>query len=126
LLSLHSQAFHAAEASRCAQDQGKFWEYHDVLFEQAPKAADDDVMRYAEHVGLDTKRFASCLFQNLHHEEVQRDLDEGVRLGVEGTPAFFINGRFVNGAQPLEKFVQIIDEELARVAAGAPVSARSQ
>lgn len=126
LLSLHSQAFRAAEASRCAQDQGKFWEYHDVLFEQAPKASEGDLNRYAEEIGLDRSKFASCLFQNLHHEEVQRDLDEGVRLGVEGTPAFFINGRFLNGAQPLEKFVQMIDEELARAVAGAPVSARSQ
>jgi protein-disulfide isomerase len=57
---------------------------------------------------------------------VQRDLDEGIRLGVEGTPAFFINGRFLNGSQPLEKFVQIIDDELARVAAGAQMSARTK
>jgi protein-disulfide isomerase len=71
-------------------------------------------------------KFAGCLFQNLHHEEVQRDLDEGIRLGVEGTPAFFINGRFLSGAQPLEEFVRVIDEELARAATGAPVSARSQ
>ena len=126
LLPLPSQAFRAAEASRCARDQGRFWEYHDVLFEQAPRASEGDLNRYAEEIGLDMSKFASCLFQNLHHEEVQRDLDEGVRLGVEGTPAFFINGRFLNGAQPIERFAELIDEELARAAVGGPVSARSQ
>jgi predicted DsbA family dithiol-disulfide isomerase len=64
-------------------------------------------------VGLDAQIFASCLFQGIHHEGVQQDVDEGTRLGVSGTPAFFINGRFLNGAQPPEKFVRIIEEELA-------------
>lgn len=123
---LHPQARRAAEASLCAHDQGKFWEYHDVLFEQSPKAADDDLKRYAKQVGLDTDGFASCLFQNRYYEQVQHDLDEGNRLGLEGTPAFFINGRFVNGAQPLEKFVQVIDEELAHATAGGQVSSRTQ
>jgi protein-disulfide isomerase len=103
-----------------------YWQYHDMFFEQAPKASDGDLKRYAEEIGLDTSKFAGCLFQNLYHEEVQRDLDEGVRLGVEGTPAFFINGRFLSGAQPLEEFVRVIEQELVRAAAGAPVSARPQ
>ena len=123
---LHPQAFRAAEAARCAQDQGKFWEYHDILFEEAPKAEENDLKRYAAQVGLDREKFTSCLFKNVHHEAVQQDRDEGNRLGLDGTPAFFINGRFLSGAQPLEEFVRVIDEELARVAAGAPVSARSQ
>ena len=123
---LHPQASRAAEAARCAQDQGKFWEYHDILFEQAPKAEENDLKRYAEQVGLDSKEFTSCLSQSIHHEAVQRDLDEGSRLGVEGTPAFFINGRFLSGAQPLEEFVRVIDEELARVDKRAQVSVRTQ
>ncbi|MGH7146850.1 MAG: thioredoxin domain-containing protein [Nitrospiraceae bacterium] len=123
---LHPQASRAAEAARCAQDQGKFWEYHDVLFAQAPKAAEDDLNHYGEQVGLDSKEFTNCLFQSIHHEAVQRDLDEGSRLGVEGTPAFFINGRFLSGAQPLEEFVRMIDEELARVDKRAQVSVRTQ
>ena len=102
------------------------WEYHDILFEQAPKAEENDLTRYADQVGLDSKEFTSCLSQSMHHAAVQRDLDEGSRLGVEGTPAFFINGRFLSGAQPLEEFVRVIEEELARAAAGAPVSAQSQ
>jgi protein-disulfide isomerase len=123
--SLHPQAFRAAEAARCAQDQGKFWEYHDVLFAQAPKAAEIDLKHYAEQVGLDSEQFAGCLFQSVYYEAVRRDFDEASRLGIEGTPAFFINGRFLSGAQPLEKFVQIIDEELAIAAAGSKVSVRT-
>lgn len=109
---LHPQARSASEASLCAHEQGKFWEYHAVLFEQSPKAANDDLTRYAEQVGLDTEAFAVCLFQSRYHDQVQRDIEEATKLGLEGTPAFFINGRFLNGAQPLERFVQIIDEEL--------------
>lgn len=113
LAQLHPQAPRAAEAARCAQDQGKFWEYHDVLFRQAPKASDDDLKQYATDVGLDSEQFASCLNQNTHREAVQRDIDEATKLGLNGTPAFFVNGRPISGAQPLEKFVQMIDEELS-------------
>ena len=112
LQQLHPQAPRAAEAARCAQDQGKFWEYHDVLFQQAPKASDEALNQYATDVGLDSEQFASCLSQNTHREAVQRDINEATKLGLNGTPAFFINGRPISGAQPLEKFVQIIDEEL--------------
>ena len=80
---------------------------------QAPKAGDDDLKQYATDVGLDREKFSGCLFENVHRGAVQRDIEEATKLGLEGTPAFFINGRFVNGAQPMEKFVQIIDEELA-------------
>ena len=125
---LHPQARQAALAARCAHDQGKFWEYHDVLFAQAPRASSDDLNQYAGQVGLDSNKFKSCLFQDLHHQAVQRDLDEGNRLGLDGTPAFFINGRFLSGSQPLEKFVQIIEEELARVdkRAQVPVPVQTQ
>lgn len=119
---LHPQARGAAEAARCAQDQGKFWEYHDVLFDQAPKASVEDLKRYARKVGLDAEKFDSCLFQSTHRDAVQRDIDEAITLGLTGTPAFFINGRFLNGAQPLEKFVQIIDDELARAESNTAVS----
>jgi protein-disulfide isomerase len=123
---LHPQARNAAEASWCAQDQGKFWEYHDLLFANAPKAGEDDLKHYAGQIDLDVNMFESCLSQNTHRDSIQRDIDEVTKLGMSGTPAFFINGRPLSGAQPLEKFVQVIDEELALAAAGAPVSARSQ
>jgi protein-disulfide isomerase len=119
---LHPQARRAAEAARCAHDQGKFWEYHDVLFTQAPKATPDDLGRYAAQVGLDRAAFDRCLTERAHRATVERDLDEGRRLGITGTPAFFINGRALIGAQPLEAFVRVVEEELARVAGARKVT----
>jgi protein-disulfide isomerase len=123
--ALHPQARSAAEASWCAQDQGKFWEYHDLLFANAPQAARDDLKHYAEEIDLDVSKFESCLSQNAHRDSVQRDIDEVNKLGVSGTPAFFINGRPLSGAQPLERFIQVIDEELTRATVGS-VSLRTQ
>lgn len=123
--NLHPQARAAAEAANCAGDQGQFWEYHDLLFVQAPKGSGDDLKGFATTVGLDMEKFNGCIFQNAHHDAVQHDIDEATRLGLTGTPAFFINGRFLNGAQPLEKFVQIIEEELARAESGPAVSMRT-
>jgi protein-disulfide isomerase len=117
--SIHPQARRAAEAARCAHDQGKFWEYHDVLFAQSPKLATEDLRRYAEQVGLDITKFDSCVAGGTHKAAVQRDLDEGHRLGITGTPAFFVNGRPLSGAQPLEAFARVIDDELTRVGASA-------
>jgi protein-disulfide isomerase len=114
--SIHPQARRAAEAARCAHDQGKFWEYHDVLFAQSPQLALENLRRYAGQVGLDVAKFDSCLTTGTHKATVQRDLDEGNRLGITGTPSFFINGRTLSGAQPLEAFTRLIEQELARVA----------
>ena len=110
--SLHPQARRAAEAARCAQDQGKFWEYHDLLFAGPASAAPEALERYAGQVGIDTAAFGRCLSEGVHRAAVQRDFDEGARLGVTGTPGFFINGRPLSGAQPLEAFVRVIEEEL--------------
>jgi protein-disulfide isomerase len=112
--ALHPQARQAAEAARCANDQGKFWEYHDVLYSNAPRGGADDLRRYAEQVALDLPKFEQCISSGTHRVGVQRDVEEGSRLGVTGTPAFFVNGRPLEGAQPLEAFVRLIDEELAR------------
>jgi predicted DsbA family dithiol-disulfide isomerase len=70
--------------------------------------------RYAGQVGLDVTKFDTCLAAGVHKAALQRDLDEGNRLGITGTPAFFINGRTLSGAQPLEAFTRLIEEELAR------------
>ena len=114
--SIHPQARRAAEAARCAQDQGKFWEYHDLLFTQSPQLAPEDLRRYAGQVGLDVAKFDGCLATGVHKAAVQRDLDEGNRLGITGTPAFFVNGRTLTGAQPIEAFTRLIEQELAGVA----------
>jgi protein-disulfide isomerase len=111
---LHPAARQAHEAARCAHEQGKFWAYHDVLFDKAPRASADDLKSYARQVGVDAAKFDQCLASGKYKEVVQKDVDEGRRLGISGTPAFFINGRLLSGAQPLDRFVQVIDEELQR------------
>jgi protein-disulfide isomerase len=117
LESIHPQARRAAEAARCANDQGKFWEYSDILFSESPNLGPEDLKRYAAQVGIDVKKFEDCVSAGVHKTTVQKDLDEGNRLGITGTPAFFINGRPLTGAQPAEAFARIIDEELARATA---------
>jgi protein-disulfide isomerase len=113
---LHPQARGAAEAARCAHEQGKFWEYHDLLFANAPKASSGDLETYAEQAGLEVKTFQSCLSDGGQQTAVQQDVREGARLGITGTPMFFINGRPLSGALPLERFIQVIEEELAHLA----------
>lgn len=111
--SLHPQARKAHEAARCASDQGKFWDYHDILYDNAPKASLDDLKAYAKQLGLSMAEFESCLTGGKYQAAVQADIDEGQRLGITGTPAFFINGRLLSGAQPLASFASLVDEELA-------------
>lgn len=111
---LHPQARKAHEAARCANEQGKFWVYHDTLYENAPKASPAQLKAYAKEVGLDLPAFEECLSSGKYQAAVQQDVEEGTRLGVTGTPAFFINGREFLGAQPLENFVRVIEDELAR------------
>ncbi len=110
---LHPQARKAHEAARCANEQGKFWVYHDKLYENAP-VNPANLKTYAKEVGLDLQAFDQCFNSGKYQAAVQKDIEEGTRAGVTGTPAFFINGRMISGAQPLESFVRVIDDELAR------------
>jgi protein-disulfide isomerase len=114
LESIHPQARQAAEAARCAYEQGKFWEYHDKLYATSPKASGDDLKSYAKEVGLNVNSFDRCFASGKYKAVVQQDLNEGVQLGLTGTPTIFINGREISGNQPLEAFEAIIEEELAR------------
>jgi protein-disulfide isomerase len=111
--NLHPQSRKAHEAARCASDQGKFWPYQKALFAGPPKQP-DQLPVVAQGTGLDTARFKACLESGKHQAAVQKDVEEGKRLDVTGTPTFFINGRVLVGAQPLEAFVRVIDDELAR------------
>jgi protein-disulfide isomerase len=113
LESLHPQASQAAEAARCAYEQGKFWEYHDKLYATSPKASADDLKSYAKDIGLNVDSFDRCFASGKYKAVVQQDLNEGAQLGLTGTPTFFINGREISGNQPSETFEAIIDEELA-------------
>ena len=102
----------AAEAGQCANEQGKFWPYHDRLFANQQRLAPSDLAQHAADVGLDTARFAACLTSGKYTSVVDADIKMGNDAGVSGTPAFFINGRLISGAQPFEAFKKIIDEEL--------------
>jgi len=109
----------AAEAAECAHEQGRFWEYHDKLFanqrgENQGAFSKENLKRFAAELGLDAKVFNMCLDSGKYAEEVQDDHEEGQRLGVRGTPAFFINGRLVSGAQPFSVVKGIIEEELQK------------
>jgi protein-disulfide isomerase len=111
---LHPGARKAHEAARCASEQGKFWAYHDVLFDRAPQTSADELKASAREVGLDLAKFDQCVASGKHKEAVQKDIDEGARLGVNGTPTFFINGELLSGARPLESFVRVVERELER------------
>ena len=104
LNSIHPYVQKAAEATECADDQGKFWEYHDLLFAN-PSALDVDSLKgYAGQLGLDTGTFDECLDSGEQSSEVEKDSEDGRASGVTGTPAFFINGEFVSGAIPFEDY----------------------
>jgi protein-disulfide isomerase len=108
----HPNARPAAEAAACAGDQGKFWAYHDRLFTNQTRLTDADLKQHAVEIGIDTAKFNACLDGHATKARVDADMRAGEEAGVNGTPAFFINGRSLSGAQPYEAFKRIIDEEL--------------
>ena len=103
----------AAEASRCALEQGKFWEYHDQLF-TASKLEKDDLMQFARTLKLNDKQFESCLTSEKYKADIEKDTAEGRKAGISGTPGFFINGIEISGAKPKDEFAKVIDDELGR------------
>jgi len=108
-LSIHSNAQKASEAAECAGDQDKYWEMHDILFESGVAGGVDQYKGYAADIGLDTAAFDECLDSGKFEAEVKKDLADGVKLGVSGTPAYFINGQLVSGAQSFSVFDSIIN-----------------
>lgn len=115
LSSIHPYAQKAAEASECADEQGKFWEYHNKLFENQAALDVTSLKKYAADLKLNTATFNDCLDSGKMMGEVTKDAADAQAAGVSGTPGFFINGRFLGGAYPFESFKTIIDEELAKV-----------
>ena len=113
--SLHPNAFKAAEASLCANEQGKFWEMHDVMFEDQTKLAVSDLKQTARKLGMDGKKFDACLDTGRYVEQVQNDQRDGQRIGVSGTPAIYINGVLVDGGSvPFSTLEAKIQKELQR------------
>ena len=117
-LAMHPNAPKAAEASLCAADQDKFWEMHDLMFEEQKQLKVADLKAKAERLELDVEQFNQCLDSGEYEDEVQADMQAGQRAGVTGTPAMFVNGRLVSGAVPFEQVAQVIDSELARAGSG--------
>ena len=112
-LSFHPQAQKAAEAARCAGEQGKYWEMHDKLFSNQESLSVENEKKWAKEIGLNSAKFDSCLDSGKYAGAVQSDSSYGQSIGVSGTPAFFINGKLISGAQPYSVFKQAIDAELA-------------
>ena len=109
----HPNARPAAEAAQCANEQGQFWAYHDRLFADQTKLGDADLKASAAALGLDAGKFNACVDSHKYKDRIDADVQAGNEAGVNGTPAFFINGRMLSGAQPYDEFKRLIDEELA-------------
>lgn len=112
-LSFHAHAKKAAEASLCANAQNKFWEYHDALFAEQSKLDVPSLKQQAEKLGLDKEAFNKCLDEGAMAKTVADDMADAQKVGVTGTPAFFINGIMLSGAQPIDEFSKVIDAELS-------------
>jgi protein-disulfide isomerase len=108
----HANAQKAAEASLCAHDQGEFWAMHDAMFADQRNLGPDGLAAMAEEIGLEMEAFRQCLSSGKYEAAVKEDLDDGLAVGVSGTPAMFVNGRMISGAVPYEEIAQVVDEEL--------------
>lgn len=111
-LSFHKEADKAAQAATCAGDQGKYWDYSDILWKNQRALGESKLKEYSKQIQLDQAKFEECLDSNRYAAEVRKDMSDGSRVGVTGTPAFFINGQNLSGAQPFEAFKEVIDAEL--------------
>ena len=111
-LAFHEHALQAHLAATCAEEQGKFWEYRKILFENQRALHKENLIRYAQELGLNVESFVGCLEQEKYRSKIEEDREEVLGYGVQGTPSFFVNGRLLPGAQPFGSFQQVIDEEL--------------
>ncbi|QSQ27030.1 thioredoxin domain-containing protein [Pyxidicoccus parkwayensis] len=118
-LPMHANAKPAAAAALAANAQGKFWEMHDKLFTNQRALDRASLEKYAQEIGLNVNQFKADLDSGKFNAQIEADSAEGQRLGASGTPTFFINGRTLVGAQPLEAFKKVIDEELKKAGAVA-------
>lgn len=114
-LPMHPQAMPAAEAAMCINEQNteKYWKYHDKLFANQSKLDSDSLKKFAKEVGGKVDQFSQCIDSHKYAQVVRDDMEYGSKLGVKSTPTFFINGRLVSGALPVESFKELIEEELS-------------
>jgi len=122
-LEFHKQAPKVSEAANCAADKGKYWEMHDKLFDNQSALTVDKLKQYAADIGLDTESFNACIDSGKHADEINKDLEDGKKATVSGTPTFFIGktqsgkkeiaGKRMVGARPFSSFEQVIEQLLA-------------
>ncbi|MDA3836906.1 MAG: thioredoxin domain-containing protein [Nanoarchaeota archaeon] len=112
-LGFHQNAQKAAEAAECAGEQDKYYDMHNQIFENGVEGGVDTFKQYAKDIGLDSGKFDTCLDSGAMAAEVAKDLADGQAAGVQGTPAFFVNGEFISGAQPYTVFETAINNALA-------------
>jgi len=115
-LNFHAGAEPAAVAARCAAEHGRFWTYHDLLFTAQPAFSRADLLTYADRLDVPREPFRACLDSGRYRDAVRADIQEGRALGVTGTPTFFVNGRRLVGAQPLQAFREAVEDALALAA----------
>ncbi|MCS7011675.1 MAG: DsbA family protein, partial [Anaerolineales bacterium] len=113
-LSSHPEALPAARAANCAGEQNAYWQFHDALFSNQYGFGRQAYLDYAAALGLEIEAFRKCLESNRYEDEVLGDFRDGLRLGVNSTPTFFVNGTKIIGAQPFAVFKQLIEAELAQ------------
>jgi len=123
LIRIHQNAMEAALAAEAAHNQGKFWEFHDKLLASKGRLTPDQIKQYADELGLNPAKFEEDLNSPEVRKRVTDDMSEAQRLGVTGTPAFFVNGHFLGGAQPLAGFAKVINPELERLKLPMPPTA---
>lgn len=113
-LSFHQFSKKTHEAAHCAEDQGKYFEYNKKIFENQTNLTPDDLKKYAKEMALNSSKFDKCLDKGEHAKDVEQSMERGLQVGVTGTPAYFVNGIQLSGAQPITAFKEIIDEELKK------------
>ena len=113
-LGIHAQARFAAEVALCANDQGKYWEAREWLFSRRDGMTPEAATQWAAGAALDTAAFSKCLTDHVHQTTIVKDIATANELATSATPAFFVNGRLLQGAQPIQAFREVIDDELAR------------
>jgi protein-disulfide isomerase len=114
LTSLHANAMPAAVAADCAGAQGRYWDYFRLLYGDPRGLGNSQYLQYAQETGLNVSQFSSCISSNKYDNEIQLDIQDGERLGVNGVPAFFVNAQLISGMQPFETFQQAIERELKK------------
>jgi len=111
LTSMHPNAYNAALAALCAKEEGKFWEYHDILYANQKAQSPENLSAYAAELGLNPEKFNTCLESKKYKSQVDNDIKVGSSVGVTGTPTFFINGIRILGARPMDEFVKAIESQ---------------